>query len=195
MLKVAITGNIAAGKSVVEELLRKIGYKVLDTDDVAHSLLKNEEVKAQILEKFESYDLLEDNEISRPRLAKIVFENEELRKKLESVLHPLIKDEIRQFFSIQQEQGEKLAFVSAPLLFEAKFESIFDKIIMIYTDDEIRLKRLMKRNDLPREQAENRINIQISQDEKTSLADYVIYNNETLDNLRINLEKIINKLL
>ncbi|MDD3437089.1 MAG: dephospho-CoA kinase [Candidatus Gastranaerophilales bacterium] len=191
MLKIAITGNIAAGKSSVEEFLREKGFSVFDADEVVHELLDNETVKSQVVLLFAGKDILEDNRISRKKLGKIIFADEKSRKELEKILHPLVKDEIRQFFHQKEEQGEKIAFVSVPLLFEAKFESLFDKIVLIYADDEIRIKRLIERNNLPLEYAQNRLKIQISQDEKTSLADYVIYNNKTFESLRKNLEELL----
>lgn len=80
MLKVAITGNIASGKSAVESILRDKGFKVLDTDEVAHSLLFDEKVKNELISAFTEYDILENAEISRPKLARIVFDDEVLRK-------------------------------------------------------------------------------------------------------------------
>lgn len=192
MLKVAITGNIASGKSVVEGILRDKGFKVLDTDEVAHSLLFDEKVKNELISSFTEYDILENDGISRPKLARIVFDDEVLRKKLENIIHPRIKDEIEKFF--YKNENEKITFVSVPLLFEAKFEKIFNKIILIYADDKIRLERLMNRSNLSLEHAQNRIEIQMNQDEKISLADYVIYNNKSLNDLSINLNEILKSL-
>jgi len=191
MLKIAITGNIASGKSVVEEIFKAKGFKALDSDVVAHDLLKNKNIKAQIFESFKNFDITENGEISRQKLGKIIFNDSNSRKKLESILHPIIKEEIGEFFHTSEKDGEKIVFVSVPLLFEAKLENLFDKIILIYADDKIRLERLMKRSNLPLEYAQNRLKIQISQDEKTSLADYVIYNNETINKLQENLDKIL----
>lgn len=192
MLKVAITGNIASGKSVVEELLKEKGFKVLDCDIIAHELLIQEEVAKKIIKTFKNFDIIEENKISRRKLAQVVFEDKTERKKLENIIHPLIKEEIGRFF--RSNKDEKIAFVSIPLLFEAKFENLFDKIILIHADDDIRLQRLLKRNDLTLKQAKNRIDIQLSQDKKIPLSDYVIYNNESKEKLSEDITKILNLL-
>lgn len=189
MLRVAITGNIASGKSTVEGILRQKSYKVLDTDFVVHELFGGKCVKDEVVAAFEGFDILEEGEISRKKLGQVVFKDEILRKKLESILHPLVKIEIDKFF--EKERNSKFAFVSVPLLFEAKFESIFDKIILVYASDEIRLNRLIERNNLSFEHAKNRLDIQMSQDEKVSLSDFVIYNNENLCDLIPKVEEII----
>lgn len=195
MLKIAITGNIASGKSTVENLLIEKGYKVLDTDIVAHELLRDEVVKRKVLETFSNFDIIDDEGISRLKLGKIVFDDKKLRTKLENLLHPLIKDEISRFFSYLDAQGEKIAFVSVPLLFEAKFDDIFDKIMLVYAEDDIRLQRLITRNKVSMKHAQNRLKIQISQDKKLSLADYVIYNNGSLIDLLKNLDDVLDVLL
>lgn len=192
MLKIAITGNIASGKSTVEGVLRQKGYKVLDTDFVVHELLEDENVKKQVIATFSDFDILDDNEISHKKLGQIVFKDAALRKTLESILHPLVKIEIEKFF--EKEKNAKIIFVSVPLLFETKFELLFDKVILVYADDKIRLNRLIERNNLPVEYAQNRLDIQMSQDEKVKLADYVVYNNKTLCDLSLEIEEILSLL-
>lgn len=178
MSRIALTGNIASGKSAVSKFLEENGYKILDTDEVSHKLLtvKNKE----LFDAFKDYDIFENGEFSRVKLGKLIFNDEILRKKLEAILHPQIAQEIEKFDGI----------VAIPLLFEAKMEYLFDKIIIVYTDDEIRLERLMKRNNFTEEEAKARMNSQISQDEKVDLCDFVIYNNGSLENLKIAVETI-----
>lgn len=193
MLKVGITGNIAAGKSTVEEFLKEKGYKVLDADDLAHDLLREKSVKAKIIEAFDGYDIIENGELSRPKLGNIIFTSQKDRQLLESILHPLIKDEIRQFFSAS-EKREDIVFVSVPMLFEAKFEDVFDKIVLVYADDDIRIQRLIDRNDLNEEMAQNRLDIQMSQDKKKPLSAYILFNNESLDDLIVQVDDLVEKL-
>ena len=184
MIKVALVGNIASGKSTVEEILQQFGYKV------CHKLLEN---NSEIVEAFSSYNILDENQnISREKLGKIVFSNPKLKTKLESILHPQIRKEILKFFEINKSQ--KIVFVAIPLLFEANMQDLFDKILFVYTNDEIRLKRLIARNNYTKEYAQIRLNSQLSQDEKVKKSDYVIYNNSTKDDLKKEVVKVFGQI-
>lgn len=191
MIKVAITGNIASGKSTVEKFLIEKGYKTVDTDEICHNLLFKKEIMQKIVDEF-GEAILSRGKICRKKLGKIVFENENAKKKLESILHPLVKIEIEEFFKQNEEQ--EVVFVLIPLLYEASFAYLFDKVILVYADDEIRLNRILKRDNLTKEEALKRLHSQISQDEKLHLADCVIYNNEELDSLEV-IIKIIREYL
>ena len=185
MLKVALVGNIASGKSAVEAVLKKLGCEVLDTDKVCHGLL----VKLpEVNEAFNSYDVFENGEISREKLGKLVFNNHDVRKKLEDILYPTLRIKIEEFF---ENSDRDVAFVAIPLLFEAEMTDLFDKIRFIYTNDDIRLERLMKRNNYTKEYAKLRMDLQIPQDEKVKKSDIVIYNNDSLDAL----EKVVTLVL
>lgn len=186
MIKYAITGNIASGKSAVENILIKNGETVIDTDKISHALLESNK---EIIEAFKDFDILSDGKISREKLGKIVFSDKSLKKKLENILHPQIIEKINEFF--EQNQDKERVFVSIPLLFETKTEAMFDKIIFIYCDDKIRLERLLKRENYTKEYARNRMKSQQSQDNKVKYSDILIYNNSTLEEL----ERLVKKLI
>ena len=183
--KVAISGNIASGKSQVEKILVDLGFKVYDSDKIAHDVLND-------ITEFYGYDVFTNGKIDRKKLGKLVFSNLDVKLKLEKLTHPKIKEEIIRIF--EENKDEKYIFVSVPLLYEAGFEKIFDKVIFISVDEGLQLKRLMKRNNLSKKDALARINSQQPQKEKILKADFVIENNKTIDDLKIAVELVINSL-
>ena len=191
MIKYAITGNIASGKTAVENFLRQKGFNVIDTDKVAHDLLGNEALKS-VIDAFGT-GILADGKPDRNKLAEIVFNDTEKRKVLENIIHPLVKEKILSFF--EENKSEKAVFVAVPLLFEAGMENIFDKIILVVADDELRLERLMARNGLERNEALRRIKSQMSQFEKFEKSDYVFHNNGEIDNLKNQVDDFCRKIL
>lgn len=189
MIKVALTGNIASGKSTVQKILEDKGYKVLDTDKTGHILL---DTMPEIKEAFKDYDILNsEGLIDRDKLGKIVFSTPALKQKLESIIHPAIKDNILQFFD--QNKSENAVFVGIPLLFESDMRDIFDKAVLIYTDDFTRKERLILRNNYTPEYAELRMKAQIPQDEKKLLCDDIIFNNGTLSDLENSVEEFLHR--
>ena len=166
MLKIAITGNIASGKSEVEKIIAQ-NFPVFDADKIAHKFLGN---------------------VDRRALGEKVFSDLVARKKLEDYIHPKVKDEILKIFC---ESQEKCVFVSIPLLFETGFDKLFDKIIFVQCDDKLRLERLMKRNNFTKEQALKRMNAQMPQDDKINKSDFVIHNNSTKEELAEQVNELL----
>lgn len=193
MIKVAIVGNIASGKSQVEKILLDFGYKVIDTDKIAHELLENDtNTILEIKSVFAGDDICIDEKISRDKLGKIVFSDVSKKQKLESILHRKIYEKVEDFFI--KNSFEKVVFVSIPLLFETNKEKMFDKILFISADEKIRLKRLIKRNNYSEDYALKRINSQADEQEKISKSDFVIYNNSDFKSLKVQIDSVLNSL-
>ena len=187
MISIAIVGNIASGKSTVENVLRKKGYKVFDSDIIAHEVL--DDLSEKILEAFKDYDISENGRISRQKLGALVFDDKNLKEKLENIVHPEIKDRLKKIF--EENKLEKYIFVSIPLLFEVGWRNLFDKILFIYTEDKIRLNRLMQRNNFTKDEALARIKSQLPQEEKVKESDFIINNNHSIDVLQKYIERFI----
>ncbi len=194
MLKVAITGNIASGKSLVEKFLIKSGFKVIDSDIIVHQILEfDKDTIKKIKEFFSSDDILDEKgNISRDKLGKVVFSNIKKKNALEQIIHIKVKEKIDNFFELNKE--EKFVFVSVPLLFEANFDKFFDKIIFISAPEDIRLSRLINRNNYSIEYAKKRIKSQECENEKIKKSDFVIYNKSDLKTLEEQIKNILNKL-
>lgn len=191
ILIIGITGSIACGKSLVSNYLQEKGYTIIDADKIGHMVLENDEVKKQLVNKF-GKSILKDNEVNRVTLGKLVFENNENLKELNNIIHPQIRKNISE--QIQVHKNEKLVFVDVPLLFEAKFDDLVEKIIVVSLDEKIQLERLMNRNSLSKEEALQRIKSQIPVREKEKLGDYVVDNSFTQENTYNQVDRILEKL-
>ena len=191
ILIIGITGSIACGKSLVSNYLQEKGYTIIDADKIGHMALENDEVKKQLVNKF-GKSILKDNEVNRVTLGKLVFENKENLKELNNIIHPQIRKNISE--QIQVHKNEKLVFVDVPLLFEAKFDDLVEKIIVVSLDEKIQLERLMNRNSLSKEEAVQRIKSQIPVREKEKLGDYVVDNSFTQENTYSQVDRILEKL-
>ena len=191
ILIIGITGSIACGKSLVSNYLQEKGYTIIDADKIGHMALENDEVKKQLVNKF-GKSILKDNEVNRVTLGKLVFENNENLKELNNIIHPQIRKNISE--QIQVHKNEKLVFVDVPLLFEAKFDDLVEKIVVVSLDEKIQLERLMNRNSLSKEEALQRIKSQIPIREKEKLGDYVVDNSFTQENTYKQVDRILEKL-
>ena len=190
-LNIGITGSIACGKSTVSNYLKEKGYTIIDADKLGHIALTSDEVKEKLKNSF-GYIILENNEISREKLGKLVFGNNENLKVLNSIVHPYIRKIILQLQ--EKHRDERLVFLDIALLFEAGFEDLVEKIIVVHIDEKIQLARLMSRNALSKEQAMFRIESQMSSNDKSKLGDYVINNSNTKEETYRQIDLILDEL-
>ncbi|MGM0301927.1 dephospho-CoA kinase [Enterococcus sp. AZ048] len=171
-----ITGGIASGKSTVVTLFKEQGFPVVDGDIVAREVVEPDTEGLQALKKVFGSEIIKENgALDRKRLGTIVFQDEEQRNLLNGTLDSFIRKEITK----QTEEAKRvspLVIVDIPLLYEGKYEAMMDQVAVVYVTPEIQLQRLMMRNDFSEKEALERINSQLSLEEKRKRADVIIDN-------------------
>jgi len=198
-LIVGLTGGIGGGKSTVASMFRDLGAKIIDADKLGHSvILPYKPAWKKIVKLFGKEVLQNDLTINREKLGKMVFANQIFLKKLNEITHPeitrLIKKEIN-FAKNKMHNQEKVLIIDAALIYEAKIDGFMDKIIVVYIDKDEQISRLIKRNNLPKNEALQKIRSQIPMKEKAKMADYAIDNSNSLDKTKKQVEKIWQELI
>ena len=176
MLRVGLTGSIAVGKSYVVGVLRELGCAVLDADQTARDVVKPGTKGLElIIQQFGNEVLQPDGELDRARLGGIVFADEAKRQLLNSIVHPLVIGAQNAWLEEREaENPQGIAVIDAALMIESGGFRRFDKIIVVWCEPEIQIRRLMARNTLSREEALLRIEAQMPQEEKKQYADFLI---------------------
>ena len=197
MLRVGLTGSIAVGKSFVAQVLSDLGAHVLDADETARKVVApGTPGLISVVDAFGAEVLRKDGTLDRARLGSIVFQDEEKRLRLNSILHPFIiaaQDErLREWEAIDP---EGIAIVDAALMIESGGYKRFDKLIVVHCQKEVQLQRLMTRNNLSHEEAGRRIAAQMPQEEKLRYADYLIDSSGGFDETRRQTEEVYRELL
>ena len=183
---IGLTGQTGAGKGWVCESLRALGFKIIDSDSVARALTKKGSPLLTELQSAFGSDILESGELNRALLAKRAFADKISTEKLNSIMHPAIIEECKK-------QSDIPCVLDAPQLFEAKAEKECYKIICVCANEEKRINRIMRRDNITEEQARQRISAQFDEKYYIDHSDFVIYNNGEDVNEQINriLEEIL----
>lgn len=190
MKTIGITGGIASGKSYVTSQLIKEGYTVIDCDEISHNLLKEEIVKKRLLKEFGN-GIFENTNISRIKLGNRVFNNPEELQILNSIIHPLVIEEVKE--KIREFNGEIL-FVDAPLLYEIGLDEIMDAVIVVYVNYKTQVDRLMNRDGIDLSTAKHKISLQMPLIEKTKKADYIIDNSSSFAETNVEIKNILRRI-
>lgn len=186
MLRVGLTGGIGSGKSTAAALFAGHGVPVIDADEIARQLVvPGQTAYKQVLKTFGSGIVATNGKLDRDRLRHIVFADPEQRKRLEAILHPLVRREI-------QQQTQRLqtpyCIIVIPLLIEADQRDLVDRVLVIDTDETLQLQRVAARSQLTEEEIRKIIGAQLSRSERLRYADDVILNNTDLAELRASVD-------
>ena len=190
-MKLGLTGGIACGKSTVSAMLAERGAKIVDADQTAREVvLPGEAALEAIVAVFGQAVLNEDGTMNRSALGSIVFSDPQRLTQLEAILHPAIRTRMwGRINAYEQEDPNQLIVADIPLLYETGQASLYDGIMVVYVPREIQIERLMSRNSITAEQAEQRIALQMDIEEKRQLANYVIDNSGTLEQTVLQVER------
>ena len=196
MLIVALTGGIGSGKSTVARMFKDEGAHLIDFDYLARLVVEPDKPAwREIIDYFGPKILSYDRTLNRSALAKIIFSDDKSRKILESFTHPRIFEERDILIkAIKEKDPSSIVIIDFPLLFELGLNKKFDKVILVYVKRDVQLKRIIKRDGLEKEEVERRLDAQILIEEKRSFSDYIINNEESLNNTRDQVRNIINEL-
>lgn len=193
---IGLTGGIGSGKSTVTDYLIARGFPVLDADKIAREIvLPGSEMLIQLTSVFGKSILMQDGSLDRKKLGNIVFSDPEKKKMLDGLMHTrileLIHDRILQY---REETVHKLIFIDAPLLFETGLDKSVSEIWVIDVDEETRIKRIMERDGLKREDIAMRISNQMTRDEKNKRADVILDNTGNQEALYQQIEQLLQKI-
>jgi dephospho-CoA kinase len=192
MLLVGLTGNYGMGKSTVLPMFENLGAITLDADKIVISLLKEKIVRENIRTLLGDAVLNNNGTINRGKVADVIFKDNILRHSIEDILHPLVFEKIEEFLE-KLNRKEKVIIIEIPLLYERGYQDKFDKTVTIFTDKETALYRLEK-NGIQREDALLRLQSQLPIEDKIKRSDFVINNNNSLEDTMKQVKIIYKKL-
>lgn len=192
---IGLSGGVASGKSAVADMLTDLGAAVIDADQLNDRVLADPDVIAEIRQHWPEAVGTGDNKIDRARLADIVFQDPDQRKKLEALTHPRIA--VRWAESLEKLQADpnvRAVVYNAPLLFEAGLKDACDCVIFVEADEAVRIERVVQNRGWTEQELKRRENAQWPLDAKRKKSDYIVNNNSNLEMLRQRVEEIFSRI-
>ena len=179
---VGLTGGIGSGKSSAVKIFKELGIDSIDADGVAKNILNlNKSARKLFIAEFGDKYLLKNHKINRDLLRKDIFNDKSKIKKLESIIHPIVREEIFEFI---QKSESIYTIIDVPLIFETKSEDFYNKIVVVDCDTNTQILRASQRDNQTEESILKIIGNQATREERFSIADYVINNDSSYGNLK-----------
>jgi len=183
-VKIGITGGIGTGKSHVSKIIEKNGYVVLNADNIAKQIMfEDESVKELIISEFGEKSYCDDK-LNTIYIASKAFSSVQSINILNSIVHPPMVEKINELMNIEFKKS-KIVFVEAALIYEAEVDGILDYVLLVTSNENSRIERIKKRDNLSEIEIRKRMQFQIPENEKENLADFTIKNNSTLLDLEM----------
>lgn len=193
---IGLTGSICTGKSTVSKMFENLGARIIDADLIARDVVrKGSPVLQKIAEEFGRDILREDGILDREKLGKIVFADPAKLQRLNSLTHPeIIRIIMEERKRLAHAHPDDVIILDAPLLYETKLQQFVEKVIVVSASRENQMERLLKRNNISPEDAQNRINSQMPIEEKARRADFVIDSNSSISETLKQVKEIYNRI-
>lgn len=197
MLRIGLTGGIGTGKSAASKILKELGAFIFDADKEAKKiLLSNETIKSELISEFGTDIMTVDGNVDNNKLARVAFQDQDHQLTLNTIVHPYVFKEIDKNFDKELDGGKHDIFVvDAALIYESGADTHMDYVIVITALIKTRMERAMARETLSREEILKRMDLQWPEEDKTSLADFVIHNDGSSEELRKNINDIYTEIV
>jgi dephospho-CoA kinase len=191
---IGLTGGIASGKSTVSGMLQDLGAVIIDADKIAREVVEPDQPTwHKIKQRFGEDIFYQDGQLDRKKLGAIIFKDGQARTDLNAIIHPAIRERMRQQKEKVQREGIELIVMDIPLLFESELEYMVEKILVVYIPEEIQKDRLMLRDQIDEKLALQKMSSQLSIEHKKDKGHAFINNSGSLTETRKQLEHIIQK--
>lgn len=188
---IGITGGIGSGKSFVAQIIERMGYPVFNADKEARILMNSHPIISETLIDWFGKEIYSNGELNREKMATLIFHDEQMRSKVNQLVHPLVREA---FVNWASSQNKPLVFNEAAILYETDAYKKFHEIILVTAPLSLRITRVMKRDGISEEQIRDRMEAQWSDDKKLSFGPYEIINDNRLP-LLSQIEEVIEQLL
>jgi dephospho-CoA kinase len=193
---IGLTGGIASGKSTVATILKQLGAAVINADELSREVVQpGNEAWKEIVETFGADILQSDKTLDRKKLRTMVFNSQEARKKLEAIIHPKVRALAEERIRELAAAGRSIIVYEVPLLFEGQLHLWLRPVILVACDVNAQKQRLRDRDHLTNTEAQRHIDAQMSLEEKRKLADYVIENNGSLEELEQQVKSVLEMII
>jgi dephospho-CoA kinase len=188
-VRIGLTGGVASGKSTVAKMLQELGATVIDADALAREVVaRGTPGLDQVVAEFGPEVLTADGDLDRPAMGRLVFNDEQARKRLEAIVHPLVFERIVELE--EQAPADGVVVHDIPLLAENGRAGDFDAVVVVDAPPELQLERMLGDRGWTREDAESRMRAQASREDRLALATYVVENTGTHEDLRTKVAEV-----
>jgi dephospho-CoA kinase len=189
MLRIGLTGGIASGKSAASDCFASLGVPVIDTDLISRELVQpGTQGLQEVIENFGESILDETGKLDRVRLRAIVFASDDKRQLLEDILHPAIRNRVEEL--VAEITQAPYVIIVIPLLFETRYPIPVDRVLLVDVNEDLQLERLIQRDNLDREQARAMLRAQTTRQQRLQMADDIIRNNGSIEELHAQLRTL-----